>query len=244
MNDGHLSPVLLRKEMDALDPDAAPRARIFRRAHAGISREGASLGVLDASFNPPTMAHKELVQNACEALHLDEAALILSRANVDKEIFGADLGQRLFMLLKWAEAHNHITVGGCSHARFVDKAAALRVLYPADTDIVFILGFDTLERLFDSRYYKDMSAELTSFFLSSRIAVSNRGENDLSSVEAWLKRPECDPFSGRIHPFSISPDAAGMSSTRVRDQYREGVPVQKMVPDGVAELIAELELYK
>jgi len=35
-----------------------------------------------------------------------------------------------------------------------------------------------------------------------------------------------------------------MSSTRVRDQYREGVPVQNMVPEGVAELIAKLELYK
>lgn len=50
------------------------------------------------------------------------------------------------------------------HARFLDKATVLRKAYPEAGEIVFLIGFDTLVRLFDPKYYGGALTPLASFF--------------------------------------------------------------------------------
>jgi nicotinic acid mononucleotide adenylyltransferase len=233
----------LQSEIDSLNPQSAPRARIFSRSENGIGDTPGKLGILDASFNPPTRAHEALAADARKALGLDEVLLMLSRANVDKAITGASLGQRLEMMLRWADSADAMSVGGCSHARFVDKAFALRPHYPPETDLTFILGFDTLERLFDPRYYTDMKSELSVFFHDCRAAVANRGDQDPEDIHRWLERPETSPFAHCIDVFSVPPDIAAMSSTEVRNRCADNQPIGHLVPKGVAAYVAEAGLY-
>ena len=54
------------------------------------------LGVLAGSFNPPTIAHQELVHAA--SFHVEEVLCVVPSVLPHKEYFGATLDQRLGML--------------------------------------------------------------------------------------------------------------------------------------------------
>ena len=147
----------LRTRMSDLDPLASPKAVFIREPN----QSGRSL-ILDASFNPPTLAHRALAESAAEAANASSILLQLSVANVDKTVTSADLGQRLFMLELMAQGHDHVGITGCSHARFIDKAVAIRELSPG-LHPIFAIGYDTLVRLFDEKYYEDMMGDLEAF---------------------------------------------------------------------------------
>lgn len=227
--------------MARLDPAQSPQAHMVHQA-APIS--STHIAVLDASFNPLTLAHEALVNSARETLGIEDALLLLSRANVDKDVFGADLGQRLAMLVAYARTQAHLSVAGCSHARFVDKTRALRPLYPDEATFYFILGYDTLLRLFDPKYYTDIKTELSPLFDAGHILVANRGTGDEQTIRAFLTRPECAPFAHRIHPIAMPPACADLSSTRAREAVRRGESLAGLVPPLIAQAIDALALYR
>ena len=233
----------LRQTMAALDPAGPPRARIIRRAPGGISVPGGHLCVLDASFNPMTLAHERMVEETRRACGVDEALLMLSHANVDKGIFGADLGQRLATLLPYVSDHDDISLAGCSHARFVDKVEALRPLYPEGTRFTFIIGHDTLLRLFARKYYADMEADLNRLFAACGFVAANRGPNGLGEMRAFMARPECRPFADRVRFIHLNEPYAGMSSTQARERRKRKEPIRDLVPEKVAQAIQALMLY-
>ena len=87
----------------------------------------------------------------------------------------ASFGDRLAMMLQFAEDIHSVArgtglsilpveVGVIKHARFLDKAIALRKAYPEGGEMVFLTGFDTLIRLFDPKYYGGTLAPLAPFF--------------------------------------------------------------------------------
>ena len=233
----------LRALMSGLDPSAAPRATFVKRAVEGIRRPGQSLLILDASFNPLTLAHGRMVELASAVCPPCEIVLMLSRANVDKDVFGADLGQRLAMLLPYAAGRPNTSIIGCSHARFVDKADALRPLYPEATRTTFIIGYDTLQRLFDRKYYADMEGDLNRLFAGCGFVAANRGATGLEAMQAFIRRPECRPYAGRMHFIHLEAPYAGMSSTQVRERRRQGKPIRHLVPTSIADAIDILGLY-
>ena len=57
-----------------------------------------------------------------------------------------------------------IDIGVIKHARFVDKATALRLLYPHTKEDNISYCFDTLKRLLDPRYYGELLHPLFLFF--------------------------------------------------------------------------------
>jgi len=233
----------LRALMSGLDPSAAPRAAFVKCALEGIRCTGQSLLILDASFNPLTLAHTRMVELASAVCPPHEIVLMLSRANVDKDVFGADLGQRLAMLLPYAAGQIHTSIIGCSHARFVDKADALRPLYPEATRTTFIIGHDTLRRLFDRKYYADMEGDLDRLFAGCGFVAANRGSLGLEAMQDFMRRPACRPYAGRVHLIHLEAPYADMSSTQVREQRRQGRPIRDVVPEAIAEAIDAMGLY-
>jgi nicotinate (nicotinamide) nucleotide adenylyltransferase len=243
----------LRQSIARLDPRAAPQVVFVRRAPQGITRSGQRLGVFDASFNPPHNAHVEMMRRAQARFNLHEILLLLAKANVDKEMFGATLEQRLGMMLGIAEEHPDYSVAVVSHARFVDKAAALQAKtprrdgkgagYPAGTEIYFILGYDTLVRLFDPKYYADMPAELTRLFSMAQFIATNRKEHGIEDMRRWLARDEVQPFAHKIHLLPLDDFHAHLSSTEVRRRVAAHEPYEHLVPPQVAEFIRQAKLY-
>src|ERR1700693_4926765 len=71
-----------------------PRIEITKRA----ATAGARLGVFASSFNPPTIAHVELIRRATEAFLLDETLALAGQTNADKLSYECSLEDRVAMM--------------------------------------------------------------------------------------------------------------------------------------------------
>ena len=231
--------------MDSLDPQSPP---VVQFAHRAASQQPKHIGVLDASFNPFTLAHKALVHHAQDAFNFDEIVLLLAKTNVDKALFGADLGQRLAMMVNYADSDTRLgtclSIAGCSHARFIDKAHALRAHFLHDTQIYFLVGHDTLIRIFDPRYYTDMPAELEVLFSLCHIVSANRENPSQEVFHRFMTRPECVPFANCVHPLLLPPSFGNISSTEVRKRIKARETITDLVPKTIAQFIKTFDLYR
>ena len=231
--------------MDSLNPKNSP---VVQFVHRSAPQQRKHIGVLDASFNPLTLAHEALVHHAQNAFNFDEIVLLLAKTNVDKALFGTDLGQRLAMLVKYADSDTQLdtclSIAGCSHARFIDKAHALRAHFSPDTQIYFLVGHDTLIRIFDPHYYTDMPAELKVLFSLCHIISANRENPSQKVFHRFMARPECAPFANRVHPLQLPPSFGNISSTEVRKRINAGDPITDLVPESVAQFIETFDLYR
>lgn len=234
----------LRRVIEGLDPTGPPQAAIIRRAPEGIHGPGGRLGVMSASFNPPTRAHVRMTEEADRLCGFHETLFVLARTNVEKRLYGAPLEARLWMLDALAGSRPSCSVAAVSHPRFVDKAAALRACYPSGTEVCFIVGYDTLVRLFDPKYYADMPAELGRMFASCRFVAANRGEYTTEVVQRFLERPECREFANRITVMELDARHARMSSSEVRERLRKEEGISDLVPEEVERLIRQMGLYR
>lgn len=229
----------LARILDSLDPQGSPRIAFIRRADRTL-RPGGRLGAFSASFNPLTRAHAKLIELARDRFALDEVVLILAKANVDKEVFGLPLDARLWLLARYAEGRPYLAVAAASHGRFADKARCLRAAYPPATEIAFIVGYDTLVRIFDPRYYRDPAAEIRLLLADVRFIAANRGAQGTEALRTFLARPDVAPFAGRIDPLELDPVHAAISSTLVRDRLASGRDVSDLVPPEVLPLLSPL----
>ena len=231
--------------MDSLDPQYSP---VVQFVHRAAPPQPKHIGVLDASFNPLTLAHEALVHHAQNVFGFDVIVLLLAKTNVDKALFGADLGQRLAMMVNYANCDTQLgaclSIAACSHARFIDKAHALRAHISSDAQIYFLVGHDTLIRIFDPHYYTDMSTELKVLFSLCHIVSANRENPSQKVFHRFMARPECAPFANRVHPLQLPPSFGNISSTEVRKRIRAGDPITDLVPESIAQFIETFDLYK
>ena len=220
-----------------LDPAGEPRIAFLRRAPADLAGSPGTLLCLSASFNPLTVAHVRLIQEAGGVVPPDEVLLLLALANVDKGTEGFSLERRLAILARFAEARPTYSVAAVSHGRFVDKAQAILAQYPPGTRLVFIVGLDTLVRLFDPKYYDDRDAALAALFATSEVIAANRAPEPPEAMADFLGRPEVVPFAHAIHCIRLPPDVAAISATEVRRRLAEGRSVDGLVPAEIRPLL-------
>ncbi|KAK9240851.1 hypothetical protein V1525DRAFT_394091 [Lipomyces kononenkoae] len=133
-----------------------------------------SLIVFDSSFNPPTVAHLELltrtIANSTFVSVGSQAnvLLLLAVQNADKPTAPAPLPDRLSMMERFSfelapdtpdnKAVN-VAVGITKYPRFVDKAQAVFDTFPGVEEQIYLTGYDTLIRLLDGKYYPDQTLQ-------------------------------------------------------------------------------------
>jgi nicotinamide-nucleotide adenylyltransferase len=230
----------IARALQALDKQPAATARQFDDG----PRIAGPLVVLPSAFNPPTLAHQHLLERAAEFAGARPVALLTTR-NVDKAIHGASLAQRIEMLLALRRELPELAVLACNQARIMDQAPALRKSFEqgvAELDLRFVVGFDTLERLFASRYYTDMEAELTPFFERCRVIAANRAGMSAGDVVTWVAE-NAGSFAARIDILEINPYAASLSSSDVRESVQSGGEAET-VPGVVQKYIEAQGLYR
>ena len=220
-----------------LGTDGPPRLAFVRRAPAGITGQPGSLLCLSASFNPLTVAHLRLVGEASRIFPPDEILLLLARANVDKPVEGFPLERRLSLLVRFVETRAAHSVAVCSHGRFVDKVEAIQPHYPPGTRLAFIVGFDTLVRLFDTKYYADPGAALSKLFSASEFIAANRAPDPPDAVRSFLARPDVAPYAGRVQVIQLPAEIAAVSATQVRTRLARGERVADLVPAEIHPLL-------
>jgi nicotinic acid mononucleotide adenylyltransferase len=227
----------MAKLLAGLDPEGPPCIGFARRAPAGIGKRAGHLLCLSASFNPLTAAHIWLIHEASRIFSPAEVLLVLARTNVDKTVEGFSLERRLSMLMRFVESRPTYAVAACSHGRFVDKVEAIRRHYPAGTRLAFIVGFDTLVRLFHPRYYGDLNASLSVLFGMSEFIAANRAPDPPEVVASFLARPEVAPYAHRVQVIQLPPEIAAMSATEVRARLARGEPVTGLIPPEIQPLL-------
>ncbi len=232
--------------VDRLNANGPPRIEFIKRGAAGKR-----LGVFASSFNPPTIAHFELMRRAAEVFSLDEILALAGKANADKIDYECSLEHRLAMLALTLAAEPRISIGLSSHAFYVDVIDAIEAAYPAETDLHFIVGFDTFDRVLDvdekytKRYYREFSSRLEALdylFARSRFVVAGRAGAGLQNIGLLVEREPTVP-PGRVSYLDFPADLGELSATEVRKRRREGRQIKGFVPVAVESYIREHGLY-
>ena len=235
----------LQPILEGLTKSDRPKLGFILRAPNGISQAGQRLGVFSGSFNPPTVAHVRMCEHAQRQLGLHEILLLLAIVNVDKTQFDFSIQERAKMMLAVAQERSDWSVALCSHGRFVEKAKAVAEAYPEGTEVWFIVGHDTLVRIFEPRFYLDMPMHraLENFFGLARLAVFPRGSADERAISEFLSRDEVRPFADKIAVLPSEPSLLWVSSTLVRQKLKRGEPVNELVPPSVLKFLRSLSEF-
>lgn len=157
-----------------------------------------TLFVLDSSFNPPTRAHLRIATSALRET-LDPGSrllLLLATQNADKPSKPASFEDRLAMMELFAhDLRSHLAASSpegsgstgdlpavdiCVTKKpyFVDKATAIETsgVYSSMLEQVHLTGYDTLIRIFNTKYYppEHTLQPLASLFSKHRLRVTMR----------------------------------------------------------------------
>ena len=223
--------------INQLDSDAPPQIVIAHRSSNLIRESGKKLGIFSGSFNPITVAHTKMFEEAQARFQLDELLLLLAKANVDKDVFGLPLAGRILTLKRYAENQSDVSIGISSHGRYIDKVEALKAIYPVGTEFHFIVGYDTLVRIFDPKYYADAHTELHHLFSQCRFIVANRDNVSIETIQQFLAQPNLKPYISSV-TYLILPDFyAEVSSTEVRKRIAQGDTISHLVPPVIAKFL-------
>ncbi|KAG6862516.1 hypothetical protein C0995_000064 [Termitomyces sp. Mi166 len=243
------------------------------------SRNQLRILVLDASFNPPTLAHLALA-NSLPPLHetnsntfdnhdYDAKLLLLSVRNADKILKPGDASylQRLEMLEIFAQnitskdgLEPNVAIAMIDEPTFVGKSKILQTFIKDrfatlsqrpnyHTQLYFVLGFDTFERLVQPRYYgseQQMMTSLRHFFSpegdNSSVVCGRRASSSYPAESVNLAIANEFISTGRINFVDIGEDLSRYSSSEVRNTIRErgleAAEWKKFVPSGIVSLIS------
>jgi nicotinate-nucleotide adenylyltransferase len=194
------------------------------------------VGVLGGAFNPPHVGHLALAQEAHARLGLDQVLLVPMAEAPHREVEpepGPAVRLRLCELAVAGDSRLEaspleVDRGGRSYT--VDTLRALRDRAPAD-ELVLVLGADAAAGLPQWRE-PDELLKLASVAVASREGVErNRVREALEAL----------PGSEAVEFFELP--RLDVSSSLVRQRAGEGLPIRYLVPDAVAEEIAERGLY-
>ena len=248
-----------------------------------------TLYILDSSFNPPTLAHHRIASSALKS-HSNHGPLrlllLLAVQNADKAPKPASLEQRLVMMAIFAqdlldsirkesssdkEVDIAVDIGVTKLPYFMDKSAAVTSsgIYQSQSssssssdpvEQVHLVGFDTIIRILDPKYYPPTHtlAPLDDLFARHRFRVTYRVDDD------WGEREEQDRYLEDLREGKRV-DQGGkrewaerielvrgkeereeiISSTKVREAARknDGNGLRRLCTEGVAKWICDEHLY-
>ena len=193
--------------------------------------------MLGGAFNPPHIGHLALAQEAYARLELDEVLLVPMAHAPHREIEpepGPGVRLRLVELavqgdVRLSACPIEVDRGGRSYT--VETLRALRDRAPAD-ERVLILGGDAAAGLPGWREPEEV-------LRLASVAVAEREGWERERVRAALAG--LDGAAERVEFFEMP--RLDVSSSLVRERAAAGLPVRYLVPDLVAEDIAERGLY-
>ncbi len=235
--------ILLQQAVQEFAGLQEPSVAVIRNAPQGLLNPEGSLGIFPASFNPPTKAHLALIREAKKQTHLDEVLVLLDLQAMDKKLIGATWKDRIAMLKILFRNDPTISIGLSNRGLFLDKMEPLRRLYPSPAEFTFIVGFDTLIRILDKKYYKNRKRSLDELFEQGRFLVANRDEYEERAFEMLFRRRENKRYREKITYFSLPKRFGTLSSNLVRQRIAEGHPINHLLPISILRYIKSKGIY-
>jgi len=180
------------------------------------------IGILAGSFNPPTIAHVELVRAA--GGHVDEVVCVVPRVFPHKPYFGATLEQRIEMLAAAGLDVPH-SIGVAEGGLFAEMAEECRAHYPDHARFCFLCGRDAAERIIGWDYGEP--GAIQRILREFELLVAPRGE-------PFKAPPE---LRDRVHALPIRDGYHEVSSTEVRDRIARGESWEHLVPQRIVPMV-------
>jgi len=197
------------------------------------------LGILGGTFNPPHIGHLVCAQEALDQLELDEVVLMPANEPPHKQV-AADPGAeaRLGMCEAAVAGDERLAVSRLELDRegrsfTVDTLRTLHDQHPQD-DLTFIVGGD-MARSLPTWREPEAVLELAS------LGVAERAGSEREDIRGELRAlhgatPE------RVRFFDMP--RIDVSSSMVRERVATGRPIRHLVPEAVAEAIAQNGWYR
>jgi nicotinate-nucleotide adenylyltransferase len=238
----------IKRLIESVGQSHRPVIEFIKQAEIRSTR----LGVFASSFNPPTIAHLELINRASRELSLGEMLALASPANADKASYECRLEDRLVMLGLALGAELSASIALSSHAYFVDMVEAIERAYAESTDLHFVIGFDTFERVLDiedrytARYHGKFAGRLDAlgFLLQrSRLVVAERGSAGHGLFRDLIQHVPAG-LADRISFLEFPAVVAERSATEVRERVGAGASIAGLVTPAVERYIHEQGLYR
>ncbi|KAK4704393.1 nicotinamide-nucleotide adenylyltransferase, partial [Phenoliferia sp. Uapishka_3] len=220
------------------------------------------ISILDSSFNPPHLAHLSLALSTPNPPP-PATLLVLSTKNVDKvqkagEPTPEDRLEMMEAMAEELESRGVVNVGVAriNEPTFVGKSEVLKLALEeraggASVQLSFLLGWDTLIRFFDEKYYQppapSMKSALSTFFIKdgSRLACARRGDVSLEEEERFLAKEGVKEWRRHVKMFDVGQEVRGLSSTEVRKRVaRGGDQLNGLVLESVKRIIDQKGFYR
>ncbi len=195
----------------------------FHRASAGSERKrSVSLAVLPGTFNPITIAHRELARAALSAV--DEVLLVLPRMFPHKTYSGASFEARIEMMRAAVKQDPNISIASTQGGLFVEIADECRAAYSAPVRLSFLCGRDAAERIVSWDYGSpDAAVKMLRQF--DLLVAARAGE--------YEPPPEFEHAVRRLEIGRLD----HVSATEVRDRIARGAPWEDLVPTEIESLV-------
>ncbi|RCK63568.1 Nicotinamide mononucleotide adenylyltransferase [Candida viswanathii] len=189
------------KQLQEFVASKADFSIIYSTSASFINSNTQRVCVLDSSFNPPHLGHYALIEESLtknyDNIPLKDKAvlLLLSVKNADKthpkpEPFETRLELMYLMANHLAKKYPvNISIGLTSHAKFVDKSLSVlnyirenEDTHFPDIKLTFLVGFDTLIRIFNPKYYlpDKLSNSLEQFMKNTDLFCLTRTDETFS----------------------------------------------------------------
>lgn len=197
------------------------------------------LGIMGGTFDPIHVGHLMMAESVREALGLTEVLFIPSNNPPHKNIEGISANYHRMEMVRLAAAGNpYFTASDIEVKRegktySFDTLTLLGEQYGTGTELVFIIGADTVWELENWHRFKEV------FMLCSFAAVSRPG----FGLKRLKSRIEYLKTEYRAEIELINAPAVDLSSTDIRRKIAAGESIRYLVPEAVIEYILDNKLY-
>ncbi len=197
------------------------------------------LGILGGTFNPPHIGHLVCAQEAHDQLALDRVVLMPAGVPPHKRVVADPGAEARYALCRAAvDGDERLDVSRLELDRpgrsyTVDTLRALRDEHPQD-DLTFIVGGDMARSL---PTWREPEAVLA----LAALAVAERAGSAREDIRGELRELD-GATSERVRFFDMP--RVDVSSSLVRERVATGHPIRYLVPDAVAEAIAQNGWYR
>jgi nicotinamide-nucleotide adenylyltransferase len=192
-------------------------------------RQPGSVALLSGSFDPMTVAHAALAQEASQ--RVDLVLLLYSVQTLPKEgdappALLPEL-ERIEILERFCSRSSRIAVGLSSHGLLAEQVAAAKAMFP-DGQVWLVMGSDKVLQILDPKWYEDRDDVLGELFDRAGVLYADRSGEE-GQVEAVIEAPGNVRWRDRFARLDIPPDVASISSRLVRDRLGAGDDVSRLV---------------
>lgn len=195
--------------------------------------------LFQGTFNPIHNAHLKICEYAKKNFDFDKILLIPAARPPHKQ-FDKDISQHRFNMAEIAaEDIDYIEVSDIEYQR-EDLSYTLPTVeeiyekYPVDGMINFIIGTDAFKNI-ENWYESDKLKNMVEFVLFIR-----EDEEKLKADETYLQKLKEKGYNYKMMKMPF----VDISSTQIRKNIHNSIPIKALVPSGVEKYIEKYDLYR